>query len=57
MLYRTRINYSAEQKAEIWERWQRGESLRSIGRLFDRGSGSSDSFLSIMCTSDYNVCV
>ena len=40
MVYRTRINYSAAQKAEIWDRWQRGESLRSIGRLFERGSGS-----------------
>ena len=40
MVYRTRIYYSDEQKAEIWDRWQRGESLRSIGRLFERGSGS-----------------
>jgi len=40
MAYRTRIKYSAEQKAEIWDRWQRGESLTSIGRLFDRPSSS-----------------
>lgn len=40
MVYRTRINYTAEQKAEIWDRWQRGESLNSIGRLFDRPSSS-----------------
>ena len=40
MIYRTRINYSAEQKAEIWDRWQRGESLNSIGRAFDRPSSS-----------------
>ena len=37
---RTRINYSDEQKAERWDRWQRGESLKSIGRLFDRNSSS-----------------
>lgn len=40
MVYRTRINYSAEQKAEIWDRWRRGESLKSIGRSFDRPSSS-----------------
>jgi hypothetical protein len=36
MAYRTRINYTAEQKAEMWDRWQRGQSLHSIARLFDR---------------------
>jgi len=36
MTYRTRIKYTAEQKAEMWDRWQRGESLTSIGRVFDR---------------------
>jgi hypothetical protein len=40
MTYRTRIKYSAEQKAEMWDRWQRGESLNSIGRVFDRPSFS-----------------
>jgi hypothetical protein len=24
MTYRTRINYTATQKAEMWDRWQRG---------------------------------
>ena len=38
MAYRTRIKYTAAQRAEIWDRWQRGESLTSIGRLFDRPS-------------------
>ncbi len=27
MKYRTRIYYSAEQRADIWDRWQRGESM------------------------------
>jgi DNA-binding CsgD family transcriptional regulator len=40
MVYRTRINYTAEQKAEMWDRWQRGESLNAIGRAFDRPSSS-----------------
>jgi IS30 family transposase len=40
MVYRTRIKYTAEQKAEMWDRWQRGESLKAIGRVFDRPSSS-----------------
>ena len=40
MNYRTRINYTQAQKHEMWERWARGESLKSIGRYFDRGSSS-----------------
>jgi hypothetical protein len=40
MTYRTRINYTAEQKSEVWDRWQRGESLTAIGRVFDRPSSS-----------------
>ena len=40
MTYRTRIKYTAEQKEAMWDRWQKGESLKSIGRIFDRSSGS-----------------
>ena len=36
MKYRTRIYYNESQKAEMWDRWQKGESLHSIARLFDR---------------------
>ena len=46
MKYRTRINYSPEQRAEMWDRWQRGESMSSIGRLFGRESSSVYSVLS-----------
>jgi hypothetical protein len=35
MKYHSRIYYSAEQPAEIWDRWQRGELISSIGRRFD----------------------
>ena len=45
MKQRRRIYYSAEQRAEIWDRWKRGHSLKSIGRLFDRGSSSIFSVL------------
>jgi transposase-like protein len=38
MKHRRRINYTAAQRAEIWDRWQRGESMSSIGRAFDRNS-------------------
>jgi IS30 family transposase len=40
MSYRTRIYYSHAQKQAMWDRWQRGESLKSIGRAFNRGSSS-----------------
>ena len=40
MMYRGRIYYNAEQRAEMWDRWQRGESLNAIGRVFDRPSSS-----------------
>jgi len=45
MAYRTRIKYTAAQKEEIWDRWKKGESLNSIGRLFDRPSSSIFSIL------------
>ena len=40
MTNRTRIHYTTVQKAEMWDRWQRGESMNSIGRAFDRPSSS-----------------
>ena len=40
MVYRTRLKYTAAQRAELWDRWQRGESLNAIGRAFDRPSSS-----------------
>lgn len=40
MKHRTRIYLSAEQRADIWDRWQRGESMSSIGRFFERESSS-----------------
>ncbi len=40
MKYRRRIFFTDKQKSEIWDRWQRGESMSSIGRLFERASSS-----------------
>jgi len=46
MVYRTRIYYTAKQKALMWDHWQRGDSLKAIGRLFDRPSSSVFNVLS-----------
>ena len=40
MKRRRRIYFTAEQKREIWDRWQGGESMSSIGRGFERDSSS-----------------
>ncbi|MCJ7590925.1 MAG: IS30 family transposase, partial [Woeseiaceae bacterium] len=40
MKQRPRIYYSDAQKALMWDRWQKGESINAIGRLFDRGHSS-----------------
>ena len=40
MKYRQRTFYTDKQNSEMWDRWQRGESLSSIGRRFDRASSS-----------------
>jgi IS30 family transposase len=40
MKYRTRIYYTEEQKALMWDRWQKGDSLHAIAGLFDRHHSS-----------------
>jgi len=45
MGYRTRRQYSDAQLSDIWDRWQRGETLNAIGRVFDRPSSSIFSLL------------
>jgi hypothetical protein len=32
--------FGAAAKGELWDRWQRGESLKAIGRAFDKPSSS-----------------
>lgn len=46
MKRRSRIYYSAAQRSEIWDRWQTGEPMSSIGRRFDRQSSSVFSVIS-----------
>ena len=40
MKYRKRIYYTEADKALMWDRWQKGDSLHAIARLFDRHHGS-----------------
>jgi IS30 family transposase len=40
MAKRRRRTFSAAESAEVWDRWQRGEGLKLIGRVFDRSSGA-----------------
>ena len=40
MKRRIRIRYTDSQKAVMWDRWQQGESLHQIARLFDRHHSS-----------------
>ena len=40
MKQRPRIYYTESQKAVMWERWRKGESLQQIAQLFDRNHSS-----------------
>ena len=40
MKYRKRIYYTEADKALMWDRWQKGNSLHEIARLFDRPHSS-----------------
>jgi IS30 family transposase len=46
MKYRKRIYYTETDKALMWDRWQKGESLQTIAQLFDRSHGSIAGILS-----------
>jgi transposase, IS30 family len=45
MKQRRRIYYTDNQKALMWERWQKGESLQHIAQLFDRNHSSIQGIL------------
>lgn len=47
MKYGTRIYYSESQKALMWDRWRRGESLQQIAQLFDRNHSSVQRILAL----------
>ena len=40
MTYRRRIYYTEADKALMWDRWQQGDSMETIARLFDRAHSS-----------------
>jgi hypothetical protein len=40
MKYRKRIYYTKADKALMWDRWQKGDTLHAIARLFDRHHSS-----------------
>jgi len=46
MNYRPRIYYTETQRALMWDRWQKGDSMHEIARLFDRGHSSIQRILS-----------
>ncbi len=45
MKYPTRIYYTETDKTEMWDRWEKGESLCSIARHFGRGHSSIQGIL------------
>ncbi|WP_321881517.1 IS30 family transposase [Burkholderia cepacia] len=45
MKQRRRIYYTDSQKALMWERWRKGESLQQIAQLFDRNHSSIQGIL------------
>jgi len=40
MVRKPRIHYTETDKAVMWDRWQKGQSLEKIAQLFDRSHGS-----------------
>jgi len=46
MKRRPRIYYTEEQKALMWDRWKKGESLGAIAQLFDRYHSSIERIIS-----------
>lgn len=45
MKQRARIYYTESQKALMWERWRKGDSLQQIAQLFDRNHSSVEGIL------------
>ena len=47
MKYRKRIYYTETDKAVMWDRWQKGDSLQTIAELFGRNHSSVAGILSV----------
>ncbi len=52
MKYRKRIYYTEADKAVMWDRWQKGDTLHAIARLFDRHNSSASRILA--CSTSFN---
>ena len=48
MKQRPRIYYTEEQKALMWERWQKGDSLEKISQLFGRYHSSVEGIVALI---------
>ena len=46
MKQKRRIYYNEAQRMLMWDRWQKGDSMHAIARLFDRGHSSVQGILS-----------
>ena len=46
MKYRKRRYFTQADKNLMWDRWQKGDSMHAIARLFDRGHSSVQGILS-----------
>jgi IS30 family transposase len=40
MVQKYRRGFTTAERTEMWDRWQRGKSLRAIGRTFGKPSSS-----------------
>ena len=47
--YRPRIYYTEADKALMWDRWRKGDSLEKIAQLFDRSHSSVARILVFLC--------
>ena len=47
MRERKRRGFTSAEKTELWDRWQRGESLNGIGRAFGKPSSSIHAHVSL----------
>ncbi len=57
MKYRTRRYFSESAKALMWDRWQKGESLNSIGRHFGCGHSTiqEPAYSALRCRQIYSL--
>ena len=51
-----RRGFTAAEKTELWDRWQRGESLKAIGRAFGpallKGTGRRQGMVNESCPEE-----